>query len=230
MPLKVIIQGAPRMGTTVMIDLFKHHSRIDNVIVEPPAIIPQLFLKDKSTAVKLPSACFDTFRLKTAFPDAYFILIVRDPRDTFAGYLAYPDNINIILPQYRDNLETGFIKQCMDYLHSVNEVITNNYDKVVVIRLEDLILKQKEVLEAVFDEFLDIGLEKSVSEFAEKHIKNTTVKDYPHTAGSFSLKSPIKVGKWKTELINEEKEEFDNDKYRRIMEVFGYVRADINDK
>ena len=187
----IIIQGIPRTGTTVMLDLFRHSSWIGNVYPENPG--PEgLADLPGSWVWKRPVHCLESERLRDLCPFAAFIFMTRNLRDCLVSWHYYPEpKKNLLMPPGYNGVK-GYIKLWKDYMQWVN-IHASCYGKVI--RLEDLILKKDETARSILA-WLNIPYEQGIKDFVRDYISNEKVDGYPYGARSSPAK---KVNGWKDE-------------------------------
>ena len=184
----VIIQGVPRTGTTLMLDIFRHISVIDQVY--PENLLPKdLPLLDHSWAWKRPYNCLDTEHLHKICPYTPIIFMVRDLRDCIVSWYHYPDpDKTLLMPKGYKGID-GYIRLWKDYTAWVAD---NAYRYGMVISLENLIQDKFFTVRNVL-KWLHIPFEQSAIAFVDNYISNKPVDGYPHR----NWVSPEKkVGGW----------------------------------
>ena len=196
----VIIQGVPKTGTMLMLDVFRYVSCIDKVYPENlmPEELPNL---DHSWAWKRPYNCLETEWLQELCPYAAFIFMTRDLRDCLVSWhhYSYPDK-TLLMPSGYEGID-GYIQLWKDY----NAWVKDNAHKYgMVVSLESLI-KDKFMTVRNILKWLHIPFEQSAIEFVDNFISNEKLDDYPHR----NWTSPArKVGGWEKypELMSEHRE------------------------
>ena len=200
----VIIQGMPRTGTTVMLDLFRHSSWIQNVF--PETLTPeQLEGVDSSWVWKYPVYCLETERIQELCPLPAVIFMTRNLRDCLMSWHYYPDaEKTLLMPAGYKGVE-GYIRLWQDYTRWVE---THAHRYGMVVRLEDLILNKWETVRSVL-RWLHMPFEQSMRDFVRHYISDRPVDDYPYPHQT----SPVrKVNGWKDvpHVLERYKKELDN--------------------
>jgi hypothetical protein len=125
---------------------------------------------------------------KQVFPDAKFIYIVRDPRDTIRSIVA-----NIA---YRSLTDEAI--RCTEATHQIAEMETRYPGDVLTVRYEDLVTDPKAVCQTLC-KFLAIPFDEQMLRFYELNrdgsmLIGVTREIHPNTSSPFN---PELVGQWK---------------------------------
>jgi len=174
MTTNVMIQGVPRTGTTIVLDILRYSSRIDNVFPEtvPPEDLQNI---EGSWVWKRPYNCLDTEKLWPQLDWCNWIFMVRDIRDCIVSWFYYPDpNRTLLMPDGYRGL-SGYIRLWCDYSAWVRD---NGAKYGMIIHLEDLITDKHHVIRELLA-WLHIPYEQAIADFVEKYVQDTKIEN-PH--------------------------------------------------
>ena len=149
--------------------------------------------------------------LKVIWPDAKYILVVRDGRDVACSYL----NIETLVTNspYKPKLSTDISTIAKEWSTNNQNIVsfseTLNSDQFMVIRYEDFVTESELYLSKVCG-FLGLNFESNMLNY---FIKNAEEQDEPLSSLDWkkkTLEKPDKdnIGKYKMELGNDSIEEF----------------------
>lgn len=183
--------------------------------------------KSKQPRVIVDKNNYYIFHLSTlaeVWPDAKYILLVRDGRDVACSYKALAD-LQSNSP-YRPKLPVGIVDIANEWKVN-NERILSFFESLpsafhYTLRYEDLILSTEEELTRLCD-FLGVTFEASMLSF---HISNRLNEDEPKSTLDWKRMTlqepdPGNIGKYRNELDAVEIEEF-NTVASAILGKFGY--------
>lgn len=150
--------------------------------------------------------------IKKLFPEARFILLIRDGRDVSAslkergwqGWTIYQ--------------RAKYWKKCMRKIFS----LTKNNTSTLLVRYEDLVLESQKCLIKICN-FLNVEYEDAMMEFYKNYDKNITLLEMQSGIHTKLERPPIKddVFKWKHNLIKEDVWKFESVCYRELLNA-GY--------
>lgn len=192
--MRVYIIGMPRTGTTIVGELLQQHSNVVFISEKPEHWLDSLYVKEKLeegkvVVQKFPQMCLTLPILLERFPDAKFILLTRNLKDIVESFKNYyerfPDNPYALAVEGMNDPKEIWNA----YMDSIKPY--TDKPRCMVVGFEDFILKRDRTIREIF-QFLGLGLEPKVEEFARKYIKNEPVKDYPLKADSFSKGLKVK--------------------------------------
>ena len=177
---RVFIIGVPRSGNTIVGELLSQHSKIryfDEVDKHyPTSEYVEFLLKHYTVVNKFPSYCMQFPNLIKQFPDAKFILMIRNREMVIKSAQKHPNSPFMVEGEHRMDVI------CDKYIEIIKPFIS--HPNCYPLEFEDLILKKEKIIKNLFW-FLDLKLEPIIMEFADKYIDNKQVPNYPLTAKSY---------------------------------------------
>lgn len=198
----------------------------------------QMFLKNKDRrhkywGIKAPglNMAKTVPYLHNLFSNVKFIVLVRDPRDTFASMKKSPQMMNYLPNDFYDSPVNSpdlveiyhepykYWARVYSQLGIVSEELK---EKVLVVKYEDMLDMPKETIEKVC-EFLNIDFVDQMIEPFCRNISNASVVSMSYSdyhAKNFVVKSRA-VGRWQKELSDEELNRL-MDESREIAINYGY--------
>lgn len=216
----IFLIGTQRAGTTLLgkmlsahRDLYIHNEVPMGRVFKPGATREQIFheidqcvlrrhgqtieylLKSEGKSVwglKDPQLTEHLSALKQFLPEARFIIIIRDPRAVVRSYIENAWGLGT-------NCYTGALR----WLREVREQLEFEQElpgKVIRVRYEDLILRQRETLERVC-QFIGIDFDETMLDYANK---KSFVSNNRQSVNTFRAPDPTIVTKWKHELTPHE--------------------------
>lgn len=156
----------------------------------------------------------------TAFPDARFIHLIRDPRDNFAALRAGVERYKTFGDDEKSLLYSMMHRALLGMRLAASNRAALGADRYMVVRFEDVVGKPEETLRSISD-WLGIGFSETMltpSVFGDRTAGNN------YDSIKFFEISGQNVGRWPERILPEEAKilEF---YFGAEMEVFGYQRA-----
>lgn len=169
--------------------------------------------------------------MESLFPELKFVIIIRDPRDTFSSMQKSAGMIsNIPEDFYKDAVNSPDLVELSMLPHSYWGAVYSQLDKLVessplkchIIRYEELLEDPVRIIQELCS-FIDVSFSVNMLEPFCKKISNASIvsmsyEDY--LSGNYTI-SKSAVGRWKKDLSNHDCEEII--KYnRKIAKKWGY--------
>lgn len=155
------------------------------------------------------------------FPEAKFIHMVRDGRDTICSLRTHPRHkvVNGKLIKLDTN---NPIEQCIDtWVRETSRGLSwRNDPRYFELRYEDVVNDPEPTLRQVF-EFIDEPWDPAVLDFHEVSSASRDVTRFPQNPEAVQKLSPRSLARWKTDLSEEELRLF-YEKAGDLMAKFGY--------
>lgn len=195
----VFVITAPRMGSTITAELLGSHL-LAMTLNEMPhwrEIIAAESATKKTFVVKPTYLGVRRFDLLKDFPNAKFIIMKRNPRDTYASYKGHGSPKMLILGQFRH--KGGFAAELKEYFEYIKKY--ENKDNCMFLQFEDLLTDTTRTTAKLLG-FIGLELDVCVKEFIKNYFSEYPVPDYPFFATSTSKGN--KIGRWHTDLTPEE--------------------------
>jgi hypothetical protein len=140
--------------------------------------------------------------LLNLFPDAYEIILTRDPRDIYCSSLAY----------FPDSERTDFLVNIGNACKTLVSVLHENRERTCAIKYEELLHDRRAVL-AVVSDFLSI----EHNDWIESSVPDAELFEAHATAPS----PQESIGRWKRELSTSQKQDC-KEAFSSFIDAFGY--------
>jgi hypothetical protein len=137
------------------------------------------------------------------FPDAYEIILMRDPRDIFCSSLSY----------FPDSERTNFLVNIGNACKTLVNVLHENRERTCAIKYEELLRDRRAALSVVSD-FLSI----ENNDWIESSVPDAELFDAHATAAS----PQESVGRWKRELSTSQQRDC-KEAFSGFFDAFGYA-------
>jgi len=247
------VVGCARSGTSILGDLINQHARIMYVYEEPiwrklaetdsHAVtvhdIPQknrgklrrwfkmYKRKNKIVVEKNPRHIVRVPFIKSIFPEAKIIHIVRDGRDVSCSLktgLCGKTWAHVKPPNWRE-IEKNYegVIRCAHAWKSVMEIASRDLDGYdhLQIKYEDLVNDPLATAEKVF-EYLGVGMTEKVAKFSER-IQNKMEGSYVSSNQRrwYTTDHSVRIGRWKENMTEDEQISVE-EIIRHMLDHFGY--------
>ncbi len=162
--------------------------------------------QNKTTAIYFAEKCEAQGTTRASvlslFPNAYEIILTRDPRDIFCSSLAY----------FRDSESVNFLVNISNACKTLVRVLSEERERTVAIKYEELLCDRPAILSVVSD-FLSVEND----DWLESSAPDTGLFEVHATAPS----PQESIGRWKRELSKSQKQACE-EAFSSFFDAFGY--------
>lgn len=249
------ITGCARSGTSILGELVEAHPKVmyayeehiwrkmaetdhhavtvDDISIEKQKKLRKWMKmykrKNKIVVEKNPRHIVRVPFVKSIFPEAKIIHIVRDGRDVSCSLrsgLCGKTWAHVKPPRWKEieSIYEGVIR-CAHAWHDIMEIAIRDLEHIehLQVKYEDLVAYPHQVAEQVMD-YIGIGMHKNVAELADK-VQNEMEGSYVarHQIRWYKTDHTVRIGRWQ-ENMTEDEQAYTNNLLGPILKYYGYER------